>query len=60
VLWILSTTLVGYFLARSIPNIESYLHYVIGIVILLSILPVIIEFIRHRARKRQVEQVAQE
>lgn len=51
-LWILSTTLLGYFLGRVIPNITSYLHYVIGVVILLSILPVVIEFVRSRMRKR--------
>ncbi len=59
VLWIASTTLLGYFLARSIPNIESYIHYVIGIVILLSVLPVAIEYLRHRSRKQQVEEVTE-
>ncbi|MBC8144959.1 MAG: VTT domain-containing protein [bacterium] len=52
VLWISSTTLLGYFLGRSIPNIEKYIHYVIGIVILLSLLPIIIEFIKHRRAKK--------
>ena len=52
VLWISSTTLLGYFLGRSIPNIGSYIHYVIAVVIFISILPVIIEYIRHRMRKR--------
>jgi membrane-associated protein len=59
VLWIASTTLLGYFLARSIPNIESYIHYVIGIVILLSVLPVAIEYLKHRSRKQQVEEVTE-
>ena len=52
ILWIASTTLLGYFLGRTIPNIEKYIHYVIGVVILLSILPIIIEFIKHRAARR--------
>jgi membrane-associated protein len=56
IFWISSTTLLGYFLGRSIPNIERYIHYVIGIVIFLSILPIIIEFIKHRiARKRKLD-----
>jgi membrane-associated protein len=52
VLWIASTTLLGYFLGRAIPDIEKYVHYVIAAVIFLSIVPIIIEFIRARMRKR--------
>jgi membrane-associated protein len=51
-LWIASTTLLGFFLGRSIPNIEKYIHYVIAIVIFVSLVPVIVEFIRHRIAKR--------
>ena len=53
ILWIMSTTLLGYFLGRSIPNIEKYIHYVIGVVILLSIIPIIVEFVKHRMAKRE-------
>lgn len=49
--WILSTTLLGYFLGRSIPNIESYIHYVIAIVILVSLIPILVEYLKHRSRK---------
>lgn len=52
IFWIASTTLLGYFLGNLIPDIEKYLHYVIGAVILLSLLPVIIEVLKARARKR--------
>jgi membrane-associated protein len=52
VLWIASTTLLGYFLGRSIPDIEKYIHYVIGVVILLSLIPIVIEFVKHRMAKR--------
>lgn len=52
ILWIASTTLLGYWLGRLIPDIERYIHYVIGVVILLSILPIIIEFIRNRRRQQ--------
>ncbi|KXK55989.1 MAG: VTT domain-containing protein [Chlorobi bacterium] len=51
ILWILSTTLLGFYLGRLVPNIDRYLHFVIGIVIFLSILPPIIEFVKHRRRK---------
>lgn len=46
--WVLSTTLLGYTLGRVIPSIDRYLHLVIAIVIFLSILPAIIEWMRHR------------
>jgi membrane-associated protein len=52
ILWISSTTLLGYFLGNLIPDIEKYIHYVIGAVILLSLLPVVIEVLKARARKR--------
>lgn len=42
--WVASMTLAGYFLGRSIPNIERHLHWVIGIIILLSILPIVREW----------------
>ena len=37
--WVGSMTLTGYWLGRSIPNLELHLHWVIAIVILLSLLP---------------------
>ena len=43
ILWVFSMTLTGYWLARSIPGIEKKIHYVILIVIFLSILPIIKE-----------------
>lgn len=49
VLWVGATILGGYTLGRSIPNIESYIHYVIGVVVILSILPAIVGILRARA-----------
>jgi membrane-associated protein len=49
-LWVLSTTLLGYVFGRTIPNIESHLHLVIAIVVFLSLLPAIIEWQRHRKK----------
>ncbi len=43
-LWVLSTTLLGFTLGRAIPQIEKYLHLVIAIVILLSISPGLYEW----------------
>jgi membrane-associated protein len=49
--WVGSMLFIGYFLGRTIPDIESKIHYVIAIVILLSISPGVIELIRHRRKK---------
>jgi len=38
--WVLGMTLGGYFLGRFIPNIGRYLHVVVGIVIILSLVPI--------------------
>ena len=53
ILWISSTTLLGYFLGTAIPNIERYIHYVIAVVIFLSLVPIIVEFIKHRVAKKR-------
>ena len=48
--WVLSMTSIGYFLGATIPNIERHLHLVIGIVIIVSFLPVVNEL--YRAKKK--------
>ena len=49
-LWITSTTLGGYFLASLVPHIDKKIHYVIAVVVFVSILPGIIAFLRERRR----------
>jgi membrane-associated protein len=51
VLWVFSTVLLGYFLGRSIPDLDKHIHYVIVVVVFLSILPGIIEV--WKARRAQ-------
>ncbi len=46
--WVAGMTLGGYFLGRSIPNIEKQIHWVIGIVILLSFIPILREWLISR------------
>jgi membrane-associated protein len=43
-LWVLSTTLAGYFLGRFFPHITESIHAVIAVVIFVSLLPAIIKF----------------
>ena len=47
-LWVLSTTLLGFLFGRTIPNIEQNLHLVIVIVVFLSMLPAVFEWWKHR------------
>jgi len=46
--WVGSMILGGYFLGRSIPNISRRIHYVIAVVVFLSILPAIVGVLRAR------------
>lgn len=52
--WILSMTLIGFFLGRTIPNIEKHIEKVIIIVVLLSLLPAIIKYFKHKFTKNTV------
>ena len=47
--WVASMALTGYFLGRAIPGIEHHLHWVIGIVIVVSFIPILNEW---RASRR--------
>lgn len=48
--WVLSMTLLGYFLGRSIPDIEKKVHWVIAVVIFLSLLPLLREWLHSRKK----------
>lgn len=52
VLWIGTMILGGYSLAHLIPNIGQWIHYVIIVVIFLSLLPAIISILRARRAER--------
>ena len=52
VAWLVSLTLIGFFLGRVIPNIDKHIEKVILVVIFLSMLPAIIKFIKHRFAKK--------
>jgi membrane-associated protein len=49
-LWAVGVTLLGYVLGESIPEIDKYLLPVIGVIVLLSVLPIALEFMRSRRR----------
>ncbi len=50
ILWVFSMVLGGYALGSVIPNIDKYIHYVIAVVVFLSLLPPVFEWWRERRR----------
>ena len=59
ILWVATTILGGFFLGRTIPNINGKIHYVIAVVIFLSILPAIISILRARSAVRAHKRAGQ-
>ena len=49
--WVTSMTWGGYGLGRVIPNLGSYIHLVVAIVIVLSAIPIVIEILKERRRR---------
>lgn len=47
-LWSLSVPLLGFLLGGLIPNLDQYILLVIGVVVLLSVIPVVLEFRKAR------------
>ncbi|MEO6025260.1 MAG: VTT domain-containing protein, partial [Candidatus Binatia bacterium] len=48
VLWVWSTSLLGYSLGRVVPDIDRHIHLVIVVVVFLSLLPAVFEYWRSR------------
>lgn len=48
IFWVCATILGGFTLGRSVPNIGKYIHYVILVVVVVSILPALIGILRSR------------
>ena len=47
-IWSFGMTLLGYFLGSIIPDVDKYLLPIIGIIIILSVIPAIIHFLKDR------------
>ena len=48
IFWVGTMILGGYFLGRTIPNISQRIHYVILVVVVLSLLPAIVSLLKAR------------
>lgn len=53
ILWVMSMTLGGYYLGQFVPNLEQNIHYVIAVVIFLSLLPPGIAWLRMQLQRRR-------
>jgi membrane-associated protein len=54
ILWVGSMTTAGYLLGNLVPNIEQRIHYVVAVVIAISLLPPAIAFLKRRRSKQAV------
>jgi membrane-associated protein len=52
VAWVLSMTLIGFFLGQLFPGVVKRLELVIIIVVFISLLPAIIKYISHKLKKK--------
>ena len=57
--WVVSMTWAGYVLGRSIPDIGRHIHVVVAIVVVLSVLPIGVEWWKARARAKRGATVAE-
>ena len=56
--WISSMTLLGYFLGQSFPGIAKSVDKLVLVIIAISLLPVVIHFIKERKENRKSEEMA--
>ena len=53
VIWSMGVTLLGYALGKRISNIDTYLLPIIALILVVSVLPVLFEVLRHRRAARR-------
>ena len=56
--WVLGMTFTGYWLGRSVPNIDKNIHIVVAVVIFLSLLPGVVAYVRGRFQSRSSAPIA--
>ncbi|WP_165864892.1 DedA family protein [Rufibacter latericius] len=53
-LWICSLVLASYYLGQQFPQLKDYLHFAIPIIVLLSILPGVMQYLKERRKEAKV------
>lgn len=51
-LWICSLVLASYYVGQIFPNLKDYLHYVIPAIILISVAPGIVQYLKERKKEK--------
>lgn len=54
-LWSISLSFLGFYLGRSIPDIDKYLLPIIALIIFVSVLPNVIHVLRHREDRERIK-----
>src|SRR6476469_8414639 len=54
VAWVTSVTLLGYFLGQVFPGLTKNIEYVILLIVLVSLLPMVYEFVKHRREAKTI------
>ncbi len=54
-LWSTTVTLLGYFLGRTFPVVKDYLWVVVVLIIIVSLVPVALQFAHHHIKKRRAK-----
>jgi len=58
--WVVSMTLLGYFLGNTIPGIDKHIELLALVIIAISLIPLVIEYIRHRRTGESATEAALE
>ncbi|WP_323096349.1 DedA family protein [Intrasporangium sp. YIM S08009] len=54
VAWVVSLTLLGYFLGQVFPGLTKNIEYAVLLIVLVSVIPMAIEIVKHRREAREV------
>ena len=52
--WVVSMTLIGFYLGRVIPDVDKHIEKVIVVIVFLSLLPALIKYLKHKFSKKIV------
>jgi membrane-associated protein len=54
VAWVVSLTLLGYFLGQAFPGLTKNIEYAVLLIVLVSVIPMVVEVVKHRREAREV------
>jgi membrane-associated protein len=52
--WAVGVTLLGYYLGKSIPDIDHYLIPIAGVIIVISVIPTLLHLVKDQERRAQI------